>query len=99
MLSDEDLEKIAQLAYLDCKSDRQDPIRIDLNAIMDFVEQLRKVDTSGISPLFHPLDLTQRLRADEITEPDCSVELAQIAPAFEKEEGYYLVAKVVGINA
>ncbi|MBA2710413.1 MAG: Asp-tRNA(Asn)/Glu-tRNA(Gln) amidotransferase subunit GatC [Tatlockia sp.] len=91
-LNEKDLEKIAHLAYLDFKSDSHQFVD-DLNSIMNFVEQLREIDTKDIAPLFHPLDLVQRLRPDEITEKDCSTKLAEIAPAFE--EGCYLVPKVI----
>ncbi|MBA3536374.1 MAG: Asp-tRNA(Asn)/Glu-tRNA(Gln) amidotransferase subunit GatC [Tatlockia sp.] len=91
-LNEKDLEKIALLAYLDCGSDNHQ-LAADLNSIMNFVEQLRKIDTTQVAPLFHPLDLSQRLRADEITEKDCSAELAKIAPSFE--DGYYQVPKVI----
>ncbi len=91
-LSEKDLEKIAHLAYLDFKSEGDHFVN-DINSIMDFVEQLRKIDTGQVAPLFHPLDLPQRLRADEITEKDCSATLAEIAPAFA--DGCYLVPKVI----
>jgi aspartyl-tRNA(Asn)/glutamyl-tRNA(Gln) amidotransferase subunit C len=90
--NENDLEKIALLAYLDCGSDNHH-FAADLNSIMNFVEQLRKIDTTHVAPLFHPLDLSQRLRPDEITENDCSLQLGKIAPSFE--DGYYLVPKVI----
>lgn len=92
-LTENDLDKIAQLAYLDCKSENNPHLALEVNAIMDFVEQLHQVDTSDTAPLFHPLDLHQRLRKDEISEQDCSEALAKIAPSFE--QGYYLVPKVI----
>ncbi|CDZ79055.1 Aspartyl/glutamyl-tRNA(Asn/Gln) amidotransferase subunit C [Legionella massiliensis] len=92
-LTENDLDKIAQLAYLDCKSESNPHLAAEVNSIMDFVEELRQVDTSDIAPLFHPLDLHQRLRNDEISEQDCSDALARIAPSFE--DGYYQVPKVI----
>ncbi|MBA2652485.1 MAG: Asp-tRNA(Asn)/Glu-tRNA(Gln) amidotransferase subunit GatC [Tatlockia sp.] len=92
-LLEKDLEKIAQLAYLNCESDTKHHLVADLNSIMNLVEQLRKIDTTNVAPLFHPLDLTQRLRSDEISEKDSSVELAKMTSAFK--EGYYLVPKII----
>lgn len=89
-LKETDLENIAQLAYLE--SDNQH-LAADLNSIMNFIEELRKIDTTNVAPLFHPLDLSQRLRTDEVSEQDCSETLAKIAPSFD--EGYYLVPKVI----
>lgn len=92
-ISQKDLEKIARLAYLDTES--SDPSRLteEISSIMDFVDQLRSVDTKSVAPLFHPFALHQRLRTDEITEEDCIAELEAIAPMFE--DNLYLVPKVL----
>ena len=54
---------------------------------------MQSVDTEGVEPLAHPLDLEQRLRADEITEENQRDRLQKLAPA--SEEGLYLVPKVL----
>ena len=63
------------------------------NAIIDFIEVLKTVDTQDVAPLFHPIDLPQHLRQDIITEADCAAALAEIAPSFE--DGLYWVPKVI----
>jgi aspartyl-tRNA(Asn)/glutamyl-tRNA(Gln) amidotransferase subunit C len=88
-----ELEKIAQLAYLDTDTEHTPQLIQEVNEIMDFVEQLRSVDTTNISPLFHPFALQQRLRPDAITEESCLAELEAIAPLFE--DGLYLVPQVI----
>lgn len=65
----------------------------DLSRILDMVDQLQALDTTGIAPLAHPLDATQRLRPDEVTEPDQRDEFQACAPA--TEQGLYLVPRVV----
>ncbi len=54
---------------------------------------LQALDTEGVAPLAHPLDVTQRLRADEVTERDQRSRFQQCAPAVEN--GLYLVPRVV----
>jgi aspartyl-tRNA(Asn)/glutamyl-tRNA(Gln) amidotransferase subunit C len=88
-----ELANIMQLAYLNSDLDNTHQLAKDVKAIMDFVEQLRKIDTTGIFPLFHPLDLQQRGRIDEISEKDSSAQLAKIAPHFA--DRLYLVPKVI----
>jgi aspartyl-tRNA(Asn)/glutamyl-tRNA(Gln) amidotransferase subunit C len=78
---------------LDTQSEQAAHLAKDINSIMNFVDQLRAVDTKGIAPLYHPFDLHQRLRSDAVTEEDCLAELAEIAPMFE--DGLYLVPKVL----
>ncbi len=92
-ISQKDLEKIAGLAYLDSESSSTTQLAHDVNAIMDFVDQLCSVDTQNVAPLFHPFALHQRLRMDVVTEEDCIRELEEIAPLFEDD--LYLVPKVL----
>lgn len=92
-ISTKDLKKIARLAYLDIDSEHPSKLTQEISAIMDFVEQLRSVETSEVAPLFHPFALHQRLRTDEVTEADCIAELEAIAPMFE--DNLYLVPKVI----
>ena len=89
--SEHELKKIAALAYLDTHNTPH--LLDDVRAIMAYVDQLRQIDTTDITPLLHPLDLHQRLRADEVCEENHSVELAKIAPLFANH--LYLVPKVI----
>ncbi|WP_256478742.1 MULTISPECIES: Asp-tRNA(Asn)/Glu-tRNA(Gln) amidotransferase subunit GatC [Legionella] len=93
MPSSQDLKKIAALACIDLNTASAASLAKDVDAILKFVEQLHQVNTEGISPLFHPLNLKQRLRLDEVNEPDRSQELAKIAPLFT--DNLYLVPKVI----
>jgi aspartyl-tRNA(Asn)/glutamyl-tRNA(Gln) amidotransferase subunit C len=54
---------------------------------------MRRVDTAGVEPMAHPLDATQRLRADVVTEADQRKLYQSVAPAVEG--GLYLVPKVI----
>lgn len=92
-ITKDDLNTIKQLAYLDTELQSNDTLDEEINAIMNFVEQLKQVNTNGIAPLFHPYDLHQRLREDEVLEKDCTEQLEQIAPFFEDD--LYLVPKVI----
>lgn len=92
-ITPKDLEKIANLAYLDTDADNSSKLMQEVSEIMDFVDQLRSVDTTDVPPLFHPLALHQRLRADAITEESCLAELEELAPLFE--DSLYLVPQVI----
>jgi aspartyl-tRNA(Asn)/glutamyl-tRNA(Gln) amidotransferase subunit C len=50
-------------------------------------------DTAGVTPMAHPLHMRQRLRPDQVTEPDRRDRYQAIAPAIE--DGLYLVPKVI----
>lgn len=85
--------KIAHLARLGVDAAEYDEYARNLSSILDFVEQLNAVDTTGVEPLAHPLAAVQRLRADEVSETDRRELFQSIAPAVEA--GLYLVPKVI----
>jgi aspartyl-tRNA(Asn)/glutamyl-tRNA(Gln) amidotransferase subunit C len=92
-ISPEDLKKIADLAYLNTDLDHSPKLMQEINEIMDFVDQLRAVNTTEVAPIFHSLALHQRLRPDAVTEEDCLAELEALAPLFE--DNLYLVPQVI----
>jgi len=88
-----DVEKIAHLARLSIDERDTPEYTRQLSNILALVGQMNAVDTSGIEPMAHPLDMPQRLRPDEVTETDRREELQAIAPLLEA--GLYLVPKVI----
>jgi|SRR5579885_2038443 aspartyl-tRNA(Asn)/glutamyl-tRNA(Gln) amidotransferase subunit C len=92
-LTPEDVKKIAHLARLNLSESDIARYTPQLSSILQFIEQLNSADTSKIEPLAHPLDISQRLRPDAITEPDLRDKYQRIAP--QVEAGLYLVPKVI----
>ncbi len=92
-LTTDDVEKIAHLARLTMPKESLALFTAKLSGIFDLVAQMNQVDTKNIEPLAHPLDLSQRLRADEVTEPDQREAAQAIAPLVEA--GLYLVPQVI----
>ena len=92
-LSDDDVRKITHLARLGLADADVRPYAESLSAILGFVEQMRAVDTAQITPMAHPLDAVQRLRADVVSERDQRDRFQSIAP--QVDAGLYLVPKVI----
>lgn len=92
-LQPEDVAKIAHLARLALRDEDVPKYAGDLSNILDLVEQMNAVDTSGVEPMAHPLDAVQRLRPDEVSEGDQREKFQSIAP--QTEAGLYLVPKVI----
>ena len=88
-----DVEKIAQLARLGLTESEIPQTTATLNNILGLIDAMQAVDTTGIEPLAHPLEATQRLRADVVTETNQREAYQAIAPAVES--GLYLVPKVI----
>lgn len=92
-ISQQEVQKVAHLARLAMTEDKQEEYTRNLSNILDLADQLSAVDTSGVEPMAHPLDMTQRLRADEVTETNQREKYQTVAP--EVENGLYLVPKVI----
>ncbi|SDT90149.1 aspartyl/glutamyl-tRNA(Asn/Gln) amidotransferase subunit C [Pseudomonas pohangensis] len=88
-----EVEKIAHLARLGLNEAEIPQTTATLNNILGLIDAMQAVDTSGVEPLAHPLETTQRLRADEVTELNQRDAYQAIAPAVEN--GLYLVPKVI----
>jgi len=92
-LKTDDVRNIAHLARLHIDEADVDKYAADLSRILDLVDQMNQVDSQGVTPLANPLDATQRLRADEVTEIDQRDKFQRIAP--DVEQGFYRVPKVI----
>ena len=92
-LDTETVHKIAYLARLGVDESEFETYAHNLSDILTFVAQLNSVDTEGVEPMAHPLDASQRLRSDEVSEVDQRDGFQEVAPAVEN--GLYLVPKVI----
>jgi aspartyl-tRNA(Asn)/glutamyl-tRNA(Gln) amidotransferase subunit C len=89
----EDVEKIAHLARLAVGEDELDAVAAGLSDILQMVEQMSAVDTTGVTPMAHPLHMVQPLRPDRVSEENQRDLFQSIAP--QTEDGLYLVPKVI----
>lgn len=89
----EEVRKIAHLARLQIEESDFDKYATELSNILEIFDQMKQVDTSDIAPMAHPMDATQRLRRDEVTEIDQREKFQSIAP--DVERGLYRVPKVI----
>jgi len=93
-LTREQIESIAHLARLELEQPEIAVYQQSLSRILDLVGELDRADTANVAPMAHPLPgLSQRLRADVVTEQDRH-ELYQ-ANAPQVAAGLYLVPKVI----
>ncbi|MFP8967069.1 Asp-tRNA(Asn)/Glu-tRNA(Gln) amidotransferase subunit GatC [Pokkaliibacter sp. CJK22405] len=92
-LTQKDVENIAHLARLEVKDTQVEGYVQNLSDILALVDQLQAVNTDNVAPLANPMDMVQRLRVDEVTEPNDRENLQSNAPA--KEKGLFLVPRVI----
>jgi aspartyl-tRNA(Asn)/glutamyl-tRNA(Gln) amidotransferase subunit C len=92
-LSAQDIKRIAHLARIEVNESDVEASLQKLSGILGLIEQMQAVDTSGIVPMSHSQDITQRLREDAVTETDQRALFQSNAPAVEN--GLYLVPKAI----
>lgn len=92
-IDSKEINNIAWLARLATAPAELDHYRRDLDNILELVQQMNRVDTDGVTPLAHPLEITARLRPDEVTETDQRERFQAVAPSVR--DGLYLVPKVI----
>ncbi len=89
----EQVRRVAQLARIEIDETEAEGTLGQLNGIFSLIEQMQAVDTRGVEPMAHAQDLSQRLRADKVTETDRRESYQAVAP--EVEDGLYLVPQVI----
>lgn len=89
----QDIQHIARLARIRVDDAEAETARGQLNSIFGLIEEMQAVDTAGVEPMSHALDVAQRLREDRVSESDQRDKFQAIAPAVEN--GLYLVPKVI----
>ena len=92
-IEQDEIEKIAELARIRISGEQIGQVTQRITEILQMVDQLQAVDTQNVEPMANPLDATQRLRSDEVTDTDQREAFQAIAPAVEN--GLYLVPKVI----
>jgi aspartyl-tRNA(Asn)/glutamyl-tRNA(Gln) amidotransferase subunit C len=60
-----DVKAVARLARLELAEPDAARLQPQLAAILDYVDQLRQLDTAGVEPLAHPLPVSNAFREDE----------------------------------
>lgn len=87
------MEKLLRLAALRLGATETRALEDDLGRIIALIDALGGVETSGVAPLAHPLEMEQPLRADVVTEDVNREHMQRGAPAVR--DGLYLVPRVV----
>jgi aspartyl-tRNA(Asn)/glutamyl-tRNA(Gln) amidotransferase subunit C len=88
-----DVEHIAKLAKLEFTDAEKEKFTHQLNQILEYVEQMNKLDTSHVEPLSHVIELSNVFRADEVKQGVSTEEALKNAPS--KTEEFFKVPKVI----
>jgi aspartyl-tRNA(Asn)/glutamyl-tRNA(Gln) amidotransferase subunit C len=87
------VRRIAHLARIAVADAEVEQLKNELNAMLDFVEQLSEVDVTGVEPMTSVIPMAMKKRPDVVTEGGIPDDIVKNAPA--SEDHFFLVPKVV----
>ena len=93
MITEVQVEHVAQLARLALSAEEKQRFTEQLNSILTYMEQLNEVPTDGVEPTAHVLDLANVLRDDTVRQT-CTAEAA-LANAPEIAQHFFVVPRIV----
>ena len=93
-ITKEEVVHVAKLARLDVDEALIDKFAKQIGMILEYVDSLNQVDTEGITPTSHAISLTNAFREDHVR--DRFDRNSALANAPEKEDGNFVVPKVIG---
>ena len=87
------VKKVAKLSRISLDDSKLESLSKDLVSILNFVDQLNKLDTSKVIPLSSVLDKTLVPRNDKINDGEKKNEILKNSP--NKNEDFFIVPKVI----
>ena len=87
------VKKVAKLSRISLEDSKLESLSKDLASILNFVEQLNKLDTKKIEPLSSIVDKTLEPRTDKINDGKIKKDILKNSP--DKIDDFYIDPKVV----
>ena len=92
-LSRGDVQQIAELARLALSEDELDRLGAEMTSILEHMDELSQVDTSGVEPMTHAVPMKLRL-ADDEPEPSLPASVA-VAGSADSQDGQFRVPHII----
>ncbi len=91
IIDDETIEYVGILAKLELSDEEKEEAKKDMGRMLDYIDQLNELDTSGIEPMSHVFSMRNVFREDIVTNGDGSKDALKNAP--EQKDNMYMVPK------
>ncbi|UCD10351.1 MAG: Asp-tRNA(Asn)/Glu-tRNA(Gln) amidotransferase subunit GatC [Nitrospinaceae bacterium] len=88
-----DIDNISKLARIRLSASEKERLGKHLETIIQYIDHLNQLDTSGVEPTSHVLNVQNVFREDEETQPLPKKNFLALAPASDK--GHYEVPKII----
>ncbi|MCQ2599141.1 MAG: Asp-tRNA(Asn)/Glu-tRNA(Gln) amidotransferase subunit GatC [Alphaproteobacteria bacterium] len=92
--SKQQLQKFADLIHIEISDEKLEQMNID--SVIDWLDKLQKIDTTGVEPMLNPAEHNLPLRADVVTDGNIRDQILANAPdKAGVARGYFAVPKVM----
>lgn len=88
-----DIDKVARLARIKLSEEEKKIFSKQLEQVLAHMEQLNRLDTTGVEPTSHAIPITNVFREDEVRPSVSREEILRISP--EQEEGHFKVPRII----
>ena len=93
IISDETIEYVGILAKLELSPEEKEAARKDMAEMLDYIDMLNNLDTSGVETMSHIFPVNNVFREDVVTNGDGSADTLANAPV--KKDGGFKVPKTI----
>lgn len=91
IISDETIDYVGILAKLELSPEEKEEAKKDMGRMLDYVDMLNELDTSGVEPMSHVFPVNNVFREDVVTNGDDRDNITANAP--QKKDGAFMVPK------
>lgn len=91
IISDETIEYVGILAKLELSEEQKQQAKKDMGSMLDYIDKLGELDTSGVEPMSHVFPVENVFREDVVTNSDTREELLKNAPG--EKDGMFMVPR------
>ena len=91
IIDDATIEYVGILAKLELSEEEKEAAKKDMGKMLDYIDQLNELDTSGVEPMAHILPMRNVFREDAVTNGDGREDVLSNAP--ERKEDMFVVPK------
>ena len=93
IISDETIEYVKILAKLELSEEEKEQAKTDIGRMLDYIDKLNELDTSGVEPLSHVFQVSNVFREDVVTNQNEREGILKNAPA--RKDDSFKVPKTV----
>lgn len=93
IISDETMEYVGILAKLDLNDEEREAAKKDMGSMLDYIDKLNELDTTGVEPMSHVFPVNNVFREDIVANGDDRDNILKNAP--KSKDGSFVVPRTV----